>query len=133
MSRLDCLDGTQQFLVEAALSQSHVNRLIEICGVHPRTLKDLWREKHRMPYDSLKRIAAETSRVLPKQLRLVPDFWHIPAAARLGGKRHAQLYGPPGTLESRRKGGRISCERFRTNPSLAKALGFKLRKAITYP
>ena len=133
MPRLDCLDGTQQFLIEAALSRSRANRLAEVCGVHPRTLKDWWREKHRMPYDCLQRISKETGLIPPRQLRLVPDFWHIPAAARLGGKRRAQLYGPPGTLESRRKGGRISGERFRTNPSLAKALGFKLRKAITYP
>ncbi len=86
-----------------------------------------------MPYDCLKRISKEAGLIPPGQLRLVPDFWHIPAAARLGGQRRAQLYGPPGTLESRRKGGRISCERFRANPSLAKALGFKVRKAITYP
>ena len=133
MPRLDCLDGTQRFLIEAALSRSPVNRLAEICGVHPRTVKDWWREKHRMPHDCLKRISKETGLVPPKRLRLLPDFWHIPAAARLGGKRHAQLYGSPGTLESRRKGGRISCERFRANPRLAQALGFKVRKVIRRP
>ena len=133
MPRLDCLDGTQQFLIEAALSQSQVNRLAEVCGVHPRTMKDWWREKHRMPYDCLERISQATGLIPPRPLRLVSDFWHIPAAARLGGKRRAQLYGPPGTLESRRKGGRISCERFQANPGLAQALGFQVRKLITRP
>ena len=133
MSRLDCLDGTQRFLIEAALSQSPADRLAEVCRVHPRTLKDWWREKHRMPHDCLKRISKEMGLIPPRRLRLVPDFWHIPAAARLGGKRRAQLYGPPGTLESRRKGGRISCERFRANPDLAQTLGFTVRKVITRP
>ena len=133
MPRLDCLDGTQQFLIEAALSRCQVNRLAEVCGVHPRTVKDWWREKHRMPYDCLKRISKETGLIPPARLRLVSDGWHIPVAARLGGKRYVQLCGSPGTLESRRKGGRISCERFQANPSLAQALGFKVRKVIRRP
>lgn len=133
MPRLDCLNGTQRSLTEKALRRSSIEQLAEVCGVHPRTVRDWRREKHRMPYDSLRRICERTGLSLPTRLRLVPDFWHIQAAARLGGQRRAQLYGPPGTLESRRKGGRISSERFRANPDLAKALGFQLRKVIKHP
>lgn len=133
MPRLDCLNGTQRSLTEKALRRSSIDQLAEVCGVHPRTVRDWRREKHRMPYDSLQRMCEKTGLSLPTRLRLVPDFWHIQAAARLGGQRRAQLYGPPGTLESRRKGGRISSERFRANPDLAKALGFQLRKIIKRP
>ena len=86
-----------------------------------------------MPYESLKTICEKTGLPLPTGLRVVPEYWHIREAARLGGRRRAQLYGPPGTLESRRKGGQVSGERFRANPQLAKALGFILRKRITRP
>src|SRR3990167_5297142 len=41
--------------------------------------------------------------------------------------------GSPGTPEGRRKGGQISSARFRANPALAKALGFKLRTVIKLP
>ena len=133
MLRLDGLDGSQRYLIEAALCRSHVNRLAQTCGVHPRSVRDWRREKHRIPLDSLKRIYEETGLSLPTQLRLIPDFWHLREAARLGGQHHAKLYGPPGTLESRRKGGHISCERFQANPELAKACGFIIRKAIKRP
>ncbi len=131
--RLDNLDGTQRFLMEAALCQSSINRLAEVCSVHPRTVRDWLREKHRMPYDCVTCISKEAGLILPRRLRLIPNFWHIPRAARLGGKRRAQLYGSLGTLESRQKGGRVSCERFRANPQLAQALGFKVRKVIVQP
>lgn len=133
MLRLDGLDGTQRALLEAALRCSHIDRLAEVCEVHPRSVRDWRREKHRMPLDSLKRIYEETGLSLPTPLRLLPDFWHLREAARLGGQRRAQLHGSPGTLEGRRKGGRISCERFQTNPELAKARGFMLRKPIKRP
>lgn len=134
MPRLDGLDGTQRALLEAALRRSHIDRLAEVCEVHPRSVRDWRREQHRIPLDSLKRIYQEAGLLLPTSLRLLPDFWHIREAARLGGQRRAQLYGPPpATLEGRRKGGRTSCERFRTNPGLAKARGFILRKPIKRP
>ena len=134
MLRLDGLDGTQRALMEVVLRRSHVQELANICGVHPRSVRDWRREKHRMPYDALKRIYGEAGISLPTSLRLIPDRWHLRDAARVGGQRRAQLYGPPpATLEGRRKGGRISCERFRANPELAAARGFILRKTIRRP
>lgn len=43
---------------------------------------------------------------LPKQVSIKSDMWYISKAAKLGGKRHFELYGsPPATIASRRKGG----------------------------
>lgn len=134
MSRIDCLNGTQRSLLEKVLRRYSVNRLATICQVHPRTIRDWRREKHRMSYEALQRLYGQAGLRLPAQLPVLPEFWHIHRAARLGGQRRAELYGPPpATLEGRRKGGRISCERFRANPRLAKACGFVVRKSIKRP
>ena len=134
MSRVDCLDGTQRELIEDALEHfPNLEVMADVCRVHPRTLRDWRREKHRMSYESLKRVYQHAAIPLPAALRLLPDFWHIQEATRLGGRRRAQRYGPPGTLESRRKGGQVSIKRFQANPQRAKALGFVLRKRIKQP
>ena len=57
---------------------------------------------------------------------------HI-AKSRLGGLRRVELYGNPGTLQGRSKGGRKTANLFRLNPSFAKAAGFVIRKEIKYP
>jgi hypothetical protein len=44
-----------------------------------------------------------------------------------------QLYGNPGTLEGREKGGQRTSEFFRLHPELAKRCGFKVRKDIKTP
>ncbi len=135
MPRLDCLDGTQRSLLEQALQRcSTVDQLAKVCGVHPRTIRDWRREKHRMSYDSLRCICTSTGISEPTGVRLLPDYWHIQEAARLGGQRRTSLYrGSPGTPEGRRKGGQISSARFQANPTLAKTLGFQVRKAIRRP
>ncbi len=134
MARIDCLDGTQRAFIERALQHSqNLGELASICGVHPRTFRDWRREKHRMPHESLLRLSRYTGFSLPPQIRILPEFWHIRRAAQLGGRRSGQLYGSPGSLESRRKGGRVSARRFQENPELAKALGFKIRKSIKQP
>ena len=54
-------------------------------------------------------------------------------AGRLGAIRRNELYGNPGTPAGRRRGGIVSCSRFKRNPKLAERLGFKLRKHIFRP
>ncbi len=53
--------------------------------------------------------------------------------SRLGGLRCTHLYGNPGTIEGRRKGGKRSIELFHQNPNFAKKVGFIIRKQIKYP
>ena len=54
-------------------------------------------------------------------------------AGRLGAIRRNFLYGNPGTVEGRRKGGLVSCFNFQANPKLAAKSGFKLEKKINVP
>ncbi|OGX14994.1 MAG: hypothetical protein A2166_00685 [Omnitrophica WOR_2 bacterium RBG_13_41_10] len=53
--------------------------------------------------------------------------------ARLGGLARIALYGNPGTVGGRSKGGKKTTSMFRNNPAFAKRLGFILRKEIKYP
>lgn len=53
--------------------------------------------------------------------------------SRLGGLKRIELYGNPGTVEGRSKGGRKTTSLFRKNPLLAKKRGFIIRKEIKYP
>ena len=134
MSRLDCLDGTQRFLIEAALAYcSSVGELVKICQVHPRTLRDWHQERHRMSFEVFQRLAERIGMRYPKPLSVLPEFWHIQKAASLGGQKRYQLYGAPGSQESRQRGGRASARKFCEDPAFAKIVGFRLRKPIRQP
>ncbi|MFA4888764.1 MAG: LAGLIDADG family homing endonuclease [Candidatus Omnitrophota bacterium] len=52
---------------------------------------------------------------------------------RLGALRRYELYGNPGTLDGRSKGGRRTCEFFRLNPGIAQRKDFVVLKKIKSP
>ncbi len=88
MSRLDCLNGTQRSIIEQALRQyPDLNSLASTCGVHPRTLRDWHREKHRMSYEAFQQLRRRVKTPMPQPLTILPEFWHMKRAARLGGQR----------------------------------------------
>lgn len=134
MSRLDCLNGTQRLFIENALVHyESLFKMAKVSRVHPRTLSDWRREKTHMPLEVLERIYKDLGLSLPSSLKILPDLWYVKRAARMGGRRRFQLYGPFGTLESRRKGGIVSTRRFQNDPNYAKSVGFRLRKQIQKP
>src|SRR3989344_111417 len=86
-------------------------------GVSKRTLFDWRREKFKLSKSALEVCLNLTGgKVKAPQYVELPDFWSIPEAARKGGLTTALRYGGPGTIEGRRKGGRISQERRRLYP-----------------
>ncbi|MDP2905318.1 MAG: hypothetical protein Q8O22_03330 [Candidatus Omnitrophota bacterium] len=70
---------------------------------------------------------------MPKGVKSLPDYWYCKKAAVLGAKRRYELYGNPGTVEGRRKGGLSSIRKFHADPDFAKRVGFQLRKEIRRP
>jgi hypothetical protein len=52
---------------------------------------------------------------------------------RLGALRRYKLYGNPGTIEGRSKGGRRTCEFFRSHPDIARQQSFTTLKEIKRP
>jgi hypothetical protein len=134
MARIDARGGTQRELVERGRRYfPSWQAMAQACGVHPRTLADWRREKHRMSFEALVKLSEQTGMLIPETINVLPEFWHIKRAARLGGLRRYALYGPPGSVESRRRGGCRSIAQFRVE-ALAGRLGrFQLAIPIRAP
>lgn len=107
--------------------------LAKICNVHGRTFRDWRRGKYQMSYSALSKLCKVSRFPIPRDIEILPEFWSVKKTASLGGKRRFELYGAPGTIESRRKGGINSSKKFLLNPEWAKKKGFAIRKKITYP
>ena len=86
-----------------------------------------------MNYDALSRLCKASKVPIPKDIEKLPEFWSINKAASLGGKRRFELYGAPGTIESRRKGGINSSKKFMLNAELTREKALFVRKKIRYP
>lgn len=105
----------------------------EICNICGRTFRDWRRGKYTMNYDALSKLCKVSKIPIPENIKILPEFWSVKKASRLGGKRYFELYGAPGTIESRRKGGINSSKKFMLNPAWARRRGFVVRKEIKYP
>ena len=108
--------------------------IAEICGVHESTLLN-WRcEKSQMSLSALEKLSALSGVPKPKNIIKVSDkYWYTKKAGKAGGRAYLRLYGNPGTLEGRRKGGLLSQKRRRENPELYLKLGVIVRKEVAYP
>ncbi|MBL7071445.1 MAG: hypothetical protein ISS26_04665 [Candidatus Omnitrophica bacterium] len=104
-SRVRFIKGRQREFLEAALLGLRLRNLAKTAGVCDRTLRDWKREKYNIDYGSLKRICLSMDTEMPRDIEILQSHWSVKKASRLGGKRRFELYGAPGTLESRRRGG----------------------------
>ena len=135
MPRVKFLKGKQSYF----LNRIRVSRNIEwldiakTCRAQMRTLFDWRRNKYQMGYENLIRLSRKYNLSIPKGIEILPDTWNIKNAARLGALRRNELYGPPGTLEGRRKGGLTTWRRYRLNPRKFEGTGFNGPKEINYP
>jgi len=105
----------------------------KVCKVHPRTVRDWAREKYNMSYEAVRQLSNATKHSIPRGIRILPEYWSVKKASRLGGRKRFELYGPPGTIESRQKGGLIAQKRLRLDPDAVKRRGLIARKRISYP
>lgn len=126
--------GQQQAFIEDVLRISghpatHLAAQIGVCG---RTLRDWKREKWQMDNQAFHRLCQLADLPTP-DVTLLPEHWSAHKASRLGGRRHIELYGNPGTREGRARGGRNAQRRFRANPEYFRQLGVAVRKTIIQP
>jgi len=77
--------------------------LANFCGVSDRTLRD-WTRVKFTPSHSILMLLSDKYRVALPDLELLKPYWYIEKSAKLGGLAYCKLYGPPGSLESRRRG-----------------------------
>lgn len=122
----DSLSRQNYFNTIKEVSQLAWDNIAKECKVSIRHLTDLKRGKYSLSQLKADLIREKFGVELPQGIVFKEDNWHISIAAKLGGQRHFELYGPPpATKESRRKGGfnSLKTHKFRHT-------GFVVAKAI---
>lgn len=118
--------------VKKELKLSNWAELAKLLDVHYRSLSDWRRGKYTLPEKVFKKcIKLVGERIKVPSYNILPDFWHIPKAAKKGGLVRFQRYGNLGTPEGRKKGGKISQENRRLHPELYQHCN--LRKIVHKP
>lgn len=109
------------------------SRVAKVCGVTKRTLRDWRNEKYLMSYGALLNLHKISKLPLPTGLIVLPDYWSTNKAGRTGAVNRYKIYGNPGTVEGRRKGGLTIWQRYMACPSFLRDTGFVGRKEIKFP
>lgn len=109
------------------------SKVAEVSNVCERTLRDWRSEKYNMSYEALLKLQKLADIQIPRNKKILPEYWSAKKFARKGALRRYQIYGNLGTPEGRRKGGITSQKLFRLNPEYARSLGIIMRKDIRKP
>jgi len=109
----------------SGLSNEELALLCHVCG---RTFRDWLRGKFNISEKAFLFLLKKSGLAVPKDIKVVNDFWYVMKGARNGALKRMELYGPPGTSEGRKKGGINSQLRRKENPNKYRLLGCNLRK-----
>lgn len=135
MARVRFIRGNQSKFLENFIKRTGLTcrEAAKLCNVCSRTFRDWKRDKYQISYKALSKLCKFSGISIPKDIEILKEFWSVEKASVLGGKRYFELYGIPGNIESRRRGGINSTRKFMLNPEWAKERGFVTRKKILYP
>jgi len=135
MVRVKFIEYKQSKFLEELMADAGLNseQAAKSCNVCTRTFRDWKIGKYQISYTALSKLCRVSQIPVPKNIEILPEFWITKKAGSLGAKRRFELYGPLGTIESRRKGGINSSRQFSLNPEWAKEKGFVVRKEIKRP
>lgn len=120
MGRVVFPKGKQTIWINQILKKTKlsINDLAKICKVSSRTIRDWRREKFTISEDTLLQLNKKFNITIPSRIKYLKDYWYVIKGAKKGALKRMELYGPPGTLEGRRKGGIISQLRREQHPEL---------------
>lgn len=122
-----------QFLEKVrSISGLDNNKLAILCQVSSRTFRDWLRGKLTISEKAFLRLTNQFNIPSPANIEIVDDYWYVHKGARKGALKRLELYGPIGTPEGRKKGGRISQLRRRENPDKYKLLGCTIPKQFNF-
>jgi len=107
-------------------------KMASICGVGQRSFSDWKNGSCLISLSAFERLI-EISNINRPLVKILPDYWHIKEASRRGAFARNAIYGNPATSDGRSRGGKTTCDKFSSDPKLAKKLGFKIRKNIHHP
>ncbi len=135
MSRAIFKAGEQKTFFQNIKNASRLSNagLGKLVGISGRSYQD-WSSERTYPKVACLQLLAEKFEVpIPKNIEIREEFW----SGRINGRKAALArlakYGPPGTTDGRRKGGKNSQENRRKNPAHYKALGCNVQNSFTNP
>lgn len=135
MSRCIFEKGDQgQFLSQVKeklnLSWGKIARRVNLS---PRTIRDWEKEKFIGKKEILLKLSEMSNIALPPIIEERREWWSAYKHGRKGALSRLKIYGPPGTPESRKKGGLVSQQRRRENPEYYRRLGCIVRNEFKTP
>ena len=135
MNRVVLAKGKQQDFLVLVKNKTELkwDELGERAGVCGRTLRDWQREIFLGSYEALLKLSKISGIKLPEIKEIRKEHWSVHKAGKIGAIRRNEIYGSPGTLESRRKGGLVSQQRRRERPEFYKSLGCIVRNKFPKP
>lgn len=130
MDRLGFRQGDLKMFIgevqkKLGLDTEELGKLLSLSG---RTIRDWKREKFKPTKNHIEQLSQLSGIEIPKY-RLLPQYWNIQKAAKLGGKKRYQLYGLLGDWGTRSKGGKNSWNKRKNQPEL----WIKYTKPCSYP
>lgn len=130
MTRIQFEKNKQREWFEYFINSNIVSKhtLAKICGVTVRTIRAWLHEDTTISENALLQICEELNVSQPEGIKRLDDYWYIQKGARKGALARMKLYGPPGSIESRRKGGIISQKRRHENPDKYLKMGCRVKK-----
>ncbi len=130
MTRIQFKKNKQREWFEYFINKNIVSKhkLAKICRVTVRTIRAWIHEDTTIPEMALLKICKEFNVSLPEGIKRLDDYWYIQKGSRKGALVRMKLYGPPGSIETRRKGGIISQQRRRENPDKYLKMGCIVKK-----
>lgn len=93
------------------------DNLAKLVGLSGRTIRDWRKEKFKPTKEHILKMSKLAKIILPKH-KILPPYWNIREAAKLGGKRRYELHGLLGDRTTRSKGGISSWLKRKDNPEL---------------
>lgn len=131
-SRIKFFAGLQTRFIEEVYTRSSLStkELAGIAGVHPRSFRDWKREKLTMTLAAAEVFCDKFGTALPEDKELMVGRWLNAQreAAKKGGRSRFMMYGSPGTLEGRRKGGQMAMEKLRKRGIVPLVKNYELPK-----
>ncbi|OGE25338.1 hypothetical protein A2780_00130 [Candidatus Daviesbacteria bacterium RIFCSPHIGHO2_01_FULL_41_45] len=134
MARISFEPGRQREFFEKVRFRSGLSfsALAKKYSIGERSFRDWRREKFSADYEKVLMLSTDFH-ISIRKAKKVDDYWYTEKGSSIGGKAHYKLYGAPGTLEDRRKGGRVSQERRRKDPEKYRELGCNVKKVFAMP
>lgn len=135
MGRVYFPSGEQKRWLDRIIRKSGLSatKLASLCKVNPRTFNDWKNGKFTTSQKAFLILKDKYKIPMSRKVHFLENFWYVSKGARKGGLKRFKLYGLPGNIESRRKGGLISQQRRRQDPEKYRILGCKVRKIFHLP